>query len=52
LRSEEFHNLYFPPDIRIIKPRKIGWVRHVARMEERSAGVENLNEIYIRKTWA
>jgi hypothetical protein len=35
LRSEELHDLYSSPDIiRQIKPRRIGWTGHVARMGE------------------
>jgi hypothetical protein len=35
LHDEELHNLYSSPDIiRVIKPRSMGWARHVARMEE------------------
>jgi hypothetical protein len=35
LHSEELHNLYSSPNvIRQIKPRRIRWAEHVARMEE------------------
>jgi hypothetical protein len=38
LHNEELHNLYLSPDIiRQIKPRRVRWEEHVARMgEERS----------------
>jgi hypothetical protein len=33
LHNEELHNLYFSPSIiRIIKPRRMRWEGHVARM--------------------
>jgi len=33
LHIEEFHDLYCSPNIvRVIKPRRIRWARHVARM--------------------
>jgi hypothetical protein len=36
LHNEELHNLYsLPSIIRIIKSRRVRWVRHVARMGER-----------------
>jgi hypothetical protein len=34
LHSEELHNLYSSPDIRQIKPRRMGWAGHVASMGE------------------
>jgi hypothetical protein len=35
LHSEELHDLYSSPDIiRQIKPRRMGWTGHVARMGE------------------
>jgi hypothetical protein len=35
LQNEELHNLYFSPSIiRIIKPRRMRWAEHVARMGE------------------
>jgi hypothetical protein len=35
LHNEELHNLYTSPDIIWVnKPRRIIWVRHVARTEE------------------
>jgi hypothetical protein len=35
LHNEELHNLYFSPNIiRMIKPRRMRWVGHVARMGE------------------
>jgi hypothetical protein len=36
LNNEELHNLYSSPSIiRIIKPRRMRWVGHVARMAEK-----------------
>ena len=36
LRKKEIQNLYFSPNtINVMKPKKIGWAWHVARMEER-----------------
>jgi hypothetical protein len=36
LHNEEFHNLCSSPSIiRIIKPRRMRWAGHVARMEEK-----------------
>jgi hypothetical protein len=36
LRDEELHNLYSSPSIiTIIKPRKMRWAEHVARLERR-----------------
>jgi hypothetical protein len=36
LHNEELHNLYSSPSIiRIIKPRRMGWAGHVARMAEK-----------------
>jgi hypothetical protein len=35
LNNEEFNELYPSPNIvRVIKSRRIGWMGHVARMEE------------------
>jgi hypothetical protein len=35
LHNEELHNLYSSPDIiRQVKPRRMRWARHVARMGE------------------
>ena len=35
LHNEELHSLYCSPNIvRAIKPRKLRWAKHVARMEE------------------
>jgi hypothetical protein len=35
LHNEDLHNLYHPPHIvRVIKSRRMIWVRHVARMGE------------------
>ena len=35
LHNEELHSLYHSPNIvRVIKYRRLGWARHVARMEE------------------
>jgi hypothetical protein len=40
LHNEELHNLYFPPSIiKIIKSRRIGWARYVARMGRRGMHV-------------
>jgi hypothetical protein len=36
LHNDELHSLYSSPNIvRVIKPRRMRWVGHVARMEER-----------------
>jgi hypothetical protein len=36
LHNEELHNLYSSPNIiRIIKPRRMRWAWHVARMEKK-----------------
>jgi hypothetical protein len=36
LHSEELHNLYSSPNIiRMIKSRRVRWVRHLARMGRR-----------------
>jgi hypothetical protein len=34
LRNEELHNLYFSPNIRTIKKRRMGWASHVVRIGE------------------
>jgi hypothetical protein len=36
MHNEELHNLYCSPNIiRMIKSRRMGWARHVARMGEK-----------------
>jgi hypothetical protein len=46
LHNEELHNLYSSPSIiRIIKSRRMGWARHVARMGEK----RNMYRILIGK---
>jgi hypothetical protein len=36
LRNEELHNLYSSPNIiKMIKPRRMSWTEHVARMGRR-----------------
>jgi hypothetical protein len=36
LHNEELHNLYSPPSIvRMVKPRRMRWVGHVAQMGEK-----------------
>jgi hypothetical protein len=38
LRNEMLHSLYFLPNIvRVVKSRRMGWARHVARMETKHA---------------
>jgi hypothetical protein len=40
LHNEELHNLYFSPSIiRMIKPRRMSWVGHVARMRKRGTRI-------------
>jgi hypothetical protein len=34
LHSEELHNLYSSPDIRVMKSRRTRWVGHVVRMRK------------------
>jgi hypothetical protein len=34
VHNEELHNLYYSPDIRVIKSRRIRWTGHVALMGE------------------
>jgi hypothetical protein len=34
LHNEELNNLYFSPNIRVIKSRRLRWARHVAGMVE------------------
>jgi hypothetical protein len=36
LRNKELHNMYAPPNIRVIKSRRVRWAGHVARMEKNS----------------
>jgi hypothetical protein len=54
LHSEDLHNLYATPiTIRMIKPRKMRWERHVASMREMSNVYKILNgklEETLRKT--
>jgi hypothetical protein len=46
LHNEELHNLYSPPStIRMIRPRKMRWVGHVARMGKK----KNAYRILVRK---
>ena len=35
LHNEELNDLYSPSVVRVIKPRRMRWTRHVARMGER-----------------
>jgi hypothetical protein len=35
LHNEELYALYFSPNIRVIKSRRLRWAGHVARMGER-----------------
>ena len=40
LHNEELNDLYFSPNIvRVIKPRRMRWAGHVARMGEENGGV-------------
>jgi hypothetical protein len=39
LHSEELHNLYASPDIRVTKPRRMGWMKHA----EHAAGMDLRN---------
>jgi hypothetical protein len=34
LHDEELHNLYYSPNIMVIKSRRMRWARHIARMGE------------------
>jgi hypothetical protein len=46
LHTEEFHILYFSSNfIRVIKPRRMKWMGHIAHMEE----MRNAYEILVRK---
>jgi hypothetical protein len=41
LHNEELHNLYSSPNIiRMIKPRRMRWARHVARMGRRGMHID------------
>jgi hypothetical protein len=49
VHNDELHSLYYSPNIvRVIKSRRMRWVEHVARMEERrgvyKVSVENPEE--------
>jgi hypothetical protein len=33
LHNEKLHNLYASPNVRVIKSRRMGWARHVVRIE-------------------
>jgi hypothetical protein len=47
LHNEELYALYFSPDIsRVIKPRRLRWAGHVARMGERRGAYR----VLVRKT--
>ena len=35
LHNEELHDIYHPPNIRVIKSSRMRWTGHVARMGER-----------------
>jgi hypothetical protein len=41
LHNDELHSLYSSPNIRVIKPRRVWWAGHVARMGE-GRGVYNI----------
>jgi hypothetical protein len=46
LHNEELHDLYSSPrKIRIIKPRRMEWARHLARMGEK----RNVYRLMVRK---
>jgi hypothetical protein len=46
LCNEELHDLYSPPSIiRMIRQRRMGWARHVTRMEEK----RNAYRLLVRK---
>ena len=50
LRNEELNNLFSSPSIiRVIKSRRLKWVRHVARMEERRSAYRVLVEKHVGK---
>jgi hypothetical protein len=51
LHNEELHNLYsWPSIIRMIKPRRMRWAGHVARMGRRGMNMEYWWKIQKEKT--
>ena len=49
LYNEELHSFYHSPNIvRVIKPRRLSWAGHIARMEEGSSKILTGNPTWKR----